>query len=86
MYSLGECPVNGATFVHEGQSGPWVYTLTRVHAADGSFSASADISCNGQLRCKLVYCVPNIAEADAYDQLKQKCVEWIEKAESKETV
>jgi len=74
--------MDGATFVYEGRTGPWVYTISHGRAADGCFSASADISSHGQRRCRLVYCVPNVAEADAHDRLKQKCIEWIEKAES----
>lgn len=75
-------PYDGATFVHEGRSCPWVYTVTRVNGPDGSFSAAADISKDAQRGCKLVLCLPNGSKVDGFDRLRQKCLGWIEQPES----
>lgn len=76
--------MDGATFVYEGRSGPWVYTLSRVAAPEAGFSASADIARDGQKQCKLVLCLPNTSEADGFEQLRRKCIAWIDQAEMSE--
>jgi hypothetical protein len=76
-----EWVMDGITFVHEGRSGRWVCTLRSVSAPEAGFSASADIARNGQLQCKLVLCLPNTAGADGFEQLRRKCIAWIEQAE-----
>lgn len=76
--------MDGATFIYEGKSGPWVCTLHRVGAPEAGFSASADIARDGQRQCKLVLCLPGTSDADGYAQLKSKCIAWIAQAELSE--
>lgn len=73
--------MNGETFVHEGRSGLWTYTIYLQKSGEENFSATGDIVLHGQHRCKLVLCHPQISFNAGIDILKRQCIDWIEQAE-----
>lgn len=72
--------MRGEPFAHDGKSGRWIYYIYEVRVID-MFSAAADIYFQGQLRCKLMVCVPQSQRSDGIKRLQQKCIRWIETAE-----
>ncbi|MDQ0086473.1 hypothetical protein J2W35_006855 [Variovorax boronicumulans] len=68
-------------FVYDGQMGQWTYTIDRVQALEGDFSASADIMLAGRRQCRLVLCLPKTTDGHGIDTLRARCVAWIEQAE-----
>lgn len=77
--------MDGTTFVYEGRSGLWTYTICLLKSGEGNFSAVGDITLHGEQRCKLVLCRQRTSTEAGVDILKRRCVAWIEKVEKADT-
>lgn len=73
--------MDGDFFVHDGKLGQWRYQVYQVHL-NGVFSASAGITLEGTLRCRIVLSLPHAARAAGIEMLKRKCMGWIGNAET----
>lgn len=77
--------MDGGNFVRDGRLGRWVCTLiVQPLGADGVI-ASAEVTLDGKLRCRLSTIVPHVqggvdTEIKAF---KRRCLEWIEEADAR---
>ena len=72
--------MEGQPFTYDGKSGRWIFYIYQVRS-DGVLSAAADITLDGEQRCKLVLSMPDTASADGVEVLKGKCIAWIDKVD-----
>jgi len=76
--------MDGQPFAYDGKSGRWIFYIYLAHY-DGLFSGAADITFDGEQRCKLVLSMPDADGADGVEILKGKCIAWIEQVDHGES-
>ena len=78
-----EMRMDGVMHIHTGKAGVWTISILQAKAADGGYSASAEIGLKGRCRCKLVLTAPELSAQAGHEKLKQKCIDWINEEETK---
>ncbi|WP_432727514.1 hypothetical protein [Variovorax sp. W6] len=69
--------MEGKAFVHDGEAGRWVCTITCRPVGAAGLDANAEISLDGEQRCRLTLIMPGAWTDANVEAFKQRCLDWI---------
>jgi len=86
---VGSCPettMGSERLVHEGRLGLWACSTVRQPIENGGLCASAEVTLDGNHRCRLTLVLPRSWVETDLESFKRRCLNWILEADGRTNV